>query len=571
MHILHAEYGKRKKMGGNIMKKDSFFSLLKGMLKMVKGKRYLLVIAVIVGTLGFLSSMAITFFAALGIMKLMGNDIFLSFGWIIACPLISGFLRGFLRYIEQYLNHYMAFTLLGMVRNNVFSALRKQGSKVLDERNKGELLSILQSDTESLEVFYAHTITPFFIAICTELVVLVLFGILVSYSFSLIALSFYLLIGGLTPILFYLSNRKLGVEYRKKLSENENDYLNSCYGIKEILFFQKEKEEEEILLSDTEEINKINRKLNDRSLGFSSVVNLLIILADIVVLFVSYLLMKQGTILPTKMILAYFMIATSFGPVVNLANLPSNLTMSFASARRILAIMHEEIKVKDGNEDFDFETLSVNHLSFSYDQKKPVLKDISFSVKKGEIIGIEGKSGCGKSTLLKLLLHFENPDSGTVEYNGKTVQYYSREAIAKNVTLFSQNTYLFKNTIAYNLRIAKEDATDEELWQALRKAGIYDKIMSLDKKLDTEINDLGDNLSSGERQRLGLARIFLKDTSLVLLDEATSNVDAYNEALILNQLKKEGKDKAIILISHRMTSLSICDRIYHIKDGAICS
>lgn len=553
------------------MKKDSFFPLLKGMLKMVKGKRYLLVIAVIVGTLGFLSSMAITFFAALGIMKLMGNDIFLSFGWIIACTLISGFLRGFLRYIEQYLNHYMAFTLLGMVRNNVFSALRKQGSKVLDERNKGELLSILQSDTESLEVFYAHTITPFFIAICTELVVLVLFGILVSYSFSLIALSFYLLIGGLTPILFYLSNRKLGVEYRKKLSENENDYLNSCYGIKEILFFQKEKEEEEILLSDTEEINKINRKLNDRSLGFSSVVNLLIILADIVVLFVSYLLMKQGTILPTKMILAYFMIATSFGPVVNLANLPSNLTMSFASARRILAIMHEEIKVKDGNEDFDFETLSVNHLSFSYDQKKPVLKDISFSVKKGEIIGIEGKSGCGKSTLLKLLLHFENPDSGTVEYNGKTVQYYSREAIAKNVTLFSQNTYLFKNTIAYNLRIAKEDATDEELWQALRKAGIYDKIMSLDKKLDTEINDLGDNLSSGERQRLGLARIFLKDTSLVLLDEATSNVDAYNEALILNQLKKEGKDKAIILISHRMTSLSICDRIYHIKDGAICS
>lgn len=553
------------------MKKDSFFSLLKGMLKMVKGKRYLLVIAVIVGTLGFLSSMAITFFAALGIMKLMGSDISLSFGWIIACTLISGFLRGFLRYIEQYLNHYMAFTLLGMVRNNVFSALRKQGSKVLDERNKGELLSILQSDTESLEVFYAHTITPFFIAICTELVVLILFGVLVSYSFSLIALAFYLLIGGLTPILFYLSNRKLGVEYRKKLSESENDYLNSCYGIKEILFFQKEKEEEEILVSDTEEINRINKKLNDRSLGFSSIVNLLIILADIVVLFVSYLLMKQGTILPTKMILAYFMMATSFGPVVNLANLPSNLTMSFASARRILAIMNEEIKVKDGKEDFDFETLSVDHLSFSYDRKKPVLKDISFSVKKGEIVGIEGKSGCGKSTLLKLLLHFENPNSGTVEYNGEPVQCYSREAITKNVTLFSQNTYLFKNTIAYNLRIAKEDATDEELCQALRKAGIYDKIMSLDKKLDTEINDLGDNLSSGERQRLGLARIFLKDTPLVLLDEATSNVDAYNEALILNQLKKEGKDKAIILISHRMTSLSICDRIYHIKDGTICS
>ncbi len=558
-------------MGGNIMKKHSFFSLLKGMLKIVKGKRYLLVLAVVVGTLGFLSSMAITFFAALGIMKILGSDISMPFGWIIACTLISGFLRGFLRYIEQYLNHYMAFTLLGMVRNNVFSALRKQGSKVLDERNRGELLSILQSDTESLEVFYAHTITPFFIAIATELVVLVLFGILVSYSFSLIALAFYLLIGGLTSVLFYLSNRKLGMEYRKKLSENENDYLNSCYGIKEILFFQKEKEEGKILSTDTEDINRINGKLNDRSLVFSSIVNLLIILSDIIVIFVSYLLSRQGTILPTKMILAYFMLATSFGPVVNLANLPSNLTMSFASARRILGIMEEEIKVKDGTEDFAFANLDVSHLSFSYDKKKPVIKDISFTVKKGEIIGIEGKSGCGKSTLLKLLLHFENPDSGSVKYNGREVKNYSRKAISDNVTLFSQNTYLFKNTIAYNLRIAKENATDEELYQALKKAGIYDKVMSLDKKLETEINDLSDNLSSGERQRLGLARVFLKDTPLILLDEATSNVDAYNEALILNQLKKEGKDKAIILISHRMTSLSICHRVYHIKEGILCS
>ncbi len=552
------------------MKKESFFSLLKGMLKLVKGKRYLIVAAVLVGTLGFLSSMGITFFGGLGILKLFGADVSLSFSWIIALLLISGFLRGFLRYIEQYLNHYMAFTLLAMVRNQVFSSLRKQASKVLDDRNKGELLSILQSDTETLEVFYAHTITPFFIAILTEIVVLVLFGILISYSFSLIALAFYLLIGGLTPVLFYLSNRKLGVEYRNKLAESENCYLNCCYGIKEILFFQKEKEESTLLSNTTKEMNSINDKLNNRSLIFSSIVNLLIILADITIIFIGSYLIKDSTIHSYDLILGYCMLATSFGPVVALANLPSNLTMSFASARRILAIIKEKPKTVDGNESFKFESLNLKDVSFKYD-KKDILKDISFSIKKGEIIGIEGKSGSGKSTLFKLLLHFENANSGSVLYNDKDISCYSRESISDNVILFSQSTYLFKNTIAYNLRIAKPDATDEELYEALRKAGVYEKIASLKDGLNTEVNDLGDNFSSGEKQRLGLARVFLKDSPLILLDEATSNVDGYNEALILNQLKKQKENKAIILISHRMTSLSICDKVYHLKDGVLCS
>lgn len=551
------------------MKKESFFSLLKGMLKLVKGKRYLIVLAVLVGTLGFLASMGITFFGGLGILKLIPRtNISLSFGWIIALLLISGFLRGFLRYIEQYLNHYMAFTLLALVRNQVFSSLRKQASKVLDDRNKGELLSILQSDTESLEVFYAHTITPFFIAILTELVVLILFGVLINYSFSLIALAFYLIIGLLTPVLFYLSNRKLGVEYRSKLAESENCYLNCCYGIKEILFFQKEKEESELLLNTTKDMNTLNGKLNDRSLVFSSIVNFIIILADISIIFIGSYLVKNNMVPSYNLILGYCMLAASFGPVVALANLPSNLTMSFASARRIFAIMNEKPKTVDGTEDFEFESLTLNNVSFKYD-KKDILKDISFSIKKGEIIGIEGKSGSGKSTLFKLLLHFENADSGNVLYNDKDISSYSREALSNNVTLFSQSTYLFKNTIAYNLRIAKPDASDEELYEALKKAGVYEKIMSLKDGLNTEVNDLGDNFSSGEKQRLGLARVFLKDSPLILLDEATSNVDGYNEALILNQLKKQKENKAIVLISHRMTSLSICDKVYHLKDGVL--
>ncbi len=262
-------------------------------------------------------------------------------------------------------------------------------------------------------------------------------------------------------------------------------------------------------------------------------------------------------------------VATSFGPVVALANLPANLTMSFASARRILPLIEERPKLSDGKEDFVFSNLEVRDVCFGYDDKE-VIKGVSFSLRKGEIIGIEGKSGCGKSTLFKLLLHFEEPSSGEVAYNGESVSSYSREAISRNVTLFSQSTYLFKKTIRYNLNIAKPGASEEELYKALAKAGLADKVRSLKDGLDTEINDLGDNLSSGEKQRLGLARIFLADTPLILLDEATSNVDAYNEAYILNQLKKEKEDKAIIIISHRPTSLSICERIYHMKEGKLC-
>lgn len=554
------------------MKNQSVFSLIKGMLKLVKGKRYLIVLAVLVGTLGFLSSMGITFFAGLTLLKIVSSEtVSLSYPLLITLLLVCGFLRGFLRYLEQYLNHYMAFTLLALVRNNIFSSLRKQGSKVLDDKSRGELLSILQSDTESLEVFYAHTITPFFIAIFTELIVLTLFIILVSYQASLLALLSYLIIGALTPVLFYLSNRKLGMAYRKELAKDENGYLNACYGIREILFFQKAEEEAEALQKNTLSINKLNQKLNDRTQLFSSIVSSLILVFDALMILFSFLLSQKGAFPGVKTILSYMMIATSFGPVISLSNLPSNLTMSFASAKRINAILMEKPKVKDGKESFDFECLEVNHVSFSYDGRNEVLCDVSFSLRKGEILGIEGKSGSGKSTLFKLLLHFEDPKSGSVLYNGKDVKNYSRESISHNITLFSQSTYLFRNTLRYNLLIAKPDASEAELKEALKKAGILDKVLSLDKGLDSEISDLGDNLSSGERQRLGLARIFLSSSPVILLDEATSNVDAYNESLILNQLKKAKSDKAIILISHRMTSLSAADRILHLKDGKLCS
>lgn len=560
-------------MGGDIIMKMNNFKLIKYMLHLVKDKVYLIILAVLVGTIGYLASMSLTFFAGVTILNLFGYNILnLSLNVSITLLITSGFLRGLLRYIEQYLNHYMAFTLLAHIRNNIFKSLRNQGSKIFESSSLGELLSILSSDTESLEVFYAHTITPLFIAIATETVVLVLFGVLISYIFSLYALLIYLIIGAIIPIIFYLSNRNLGIKYRKELSDNENKYFDALYGVKEVLFFLHEEDEIKDLNESTKKLNSLNSALNKKANLFSALVNSLIMISNILIIIISVSLLNNHIILPLNMILAYMMLATSFGPVVALSNLPSNLTMSFASAKRIYKIENEKNNIKDGNQDFDFEKLEIKDVSFFYDDnKKEVLKDINLTIQKGEIISIQGKSGAGKSTLLKLLLHFEEADKGEILYNNINIKDISRESLSKNVTLFSQSTYLFKNTIRYNMKIGKSDASDEEIYNALKQAQIFDKIDSLPDKLDTIISDKADNFSTGEKQRLALARIFLHDSKLILLDEATSNIDSYNESLILKELNNIKKDKAIIIISHKKTALKIVDKVYTLKEGILCS
>lgn len=551
------------------MNKVSSFKLIKKMLSIVNGKRYLILLAVIVGTLGYLSAISITFFAAIGILSFLNvSPINMQLWLIILLLCISGILRGVFRYCEQYLNHYMAFTLLEVVRNNIFDALRKQGNKVLDDNTRGNLLSIMQSDTESLEVFYAHTITPLLIAICVETVIIILFGILLSFYFSLFALLCYIIIGIVIPIIFYLSNKKDGIRYREIISRNETSYLNSCYGIKEILFSDNTEKESELLLTNAKEINEINKKLNKKSTRATAIINLIIMLFNIFIILLTGLLSKYQIIDIRLSILSYSLLSSSFGPVIALASLPSNLTMSFASAKRIFNIIDNVKEEKRGNESFSFESLNLKNVSFSYKKDEKLLKDINLSIHKGEIIGLEGKSGEGKSTILKLLLAFEKPDTGEILYNDKPIISYSLNSLKDNVTLFSQSTYLFKNTIRYNMLIAKSDASEEEIILALKKSRIYEKISSLEKGLDTEINDKMSNFSTGEKQRIGLARIFLKNVPLILLDEATSNIDAENEAFILNELKKE-KDKAILIISHRKTSLSICNKCYYLKNGEL--
>jgi ABC-type transport system involved in cytochrome bd biosynthesis fused ATPase/permease subunit len=551
------------------MKRKNIFTLIFKMLSLIKGKVYLIVLAVLVGALGYLAAMGITFFAGLFIFKYLGAEIAISEGWLLGSIAICGFSRGALRYVEQYINHLMAFSLLAEVRDKIFSSLRRQGSVIIDDRSKGEILSIFQGDVENLEVFYAHTITPLLIAIFVETTIVMIIYILLGYQMALIAIGSYLLIGLAIPSIFYLSNKKEGREYRKTLGENESIYLNSIYGIKEVISFFKEKDALSEVLKSSDRLNEISRSLNKKREVFSAIVYVLIALSDVAMIALAARLFGLGSANSPYILLAYSVIVSSFGPVVALANLPSNLTTSFASARRILDLIETKPRTKYGDETFDFNELKVKDVSFSYDSKK-VLKDVNITISIGDIVGIKGKSGSGKSTLFKLLLNFEKPNRGKVLYNGKEVEEYSSKSISENVVLFSQSTYLFKGTIEYNLRIAKPDASQDELKEAAKKAGILDYIESTKYGFKTEISELKDNLSTGEKQRLGLARIFLFKAKLILLDEATSNVDAANEAWILNQLKREAKDRAIMIISHRGTPLKIADRIYELKDGVLC-
>lgn len=548
-------------------KKMSSFALVKGMLSLIGPYVWLIVLAVLVGTLGYFAAMGITFFSGLAIFDFINNGFAISNNLVlyITLVLVCGFSRGLLRYAEQYLNHYMAFTLLAVVRDKIFAALTRQGSKVLDDKERGEILSIIQSDVETMEVFYAHTITPFFIAIFVELGIFLSLFFLVGYEFALLALLADILIGFITPIIYFHSNKKLGKKYRQKLSSSESLYLDAVYGTREFVSYEKEEKLLQDIAETSHELNRLTRALNEKSSKFTSITQALIVIADIAIVGLGAILVHYGH-LASDSVLAYAILAASFGPVVALAALPSNLTMSFASAERVLNIVSAPSPIKEGEKAFSFESLLMEHVSFSYDDKE-VIKDASLHLNKGEIIGIKGKSGSGKSTLLKLLLHFEDADKGKLSYNGQSISTYSREAISKNITLFSQSTYLFSGSFAYNLRIAKPDATEEELEKACASAGILEYILATPKGFETEINAVKDNISSGEKQRLGLARVFLADSPMLLLDEATSNVDAYNEALILNELKKQKKDKAIIVVSHRDSTLSICDRIYHLESG----
>jgi ATP-binding cassette subfamily C protein len=548
------------------MKKRSVFKIIIELLKLIGSFIGVIMLAVIMGTVGFILAMNITIFAALAVIKFMGTEIALSFTILFVVIAGSGILRGIVRYFEQYFNHYIAFRLLAIIRGKIFEKLRELSPAKLDSKNKGEIISIIQSDIETLEVFYAHTVSPFLIALLTSLTVFLFIGFTTTWELALVAGISYIIVGGVIPVIYYKFNNKYGKDYRRDLGKFEEYYLDSIYGSHEVLATNNQESRLKSVSVMSRKLIDANKGLDNNSSLFRNVTNTIIVIMNVMIIIVGGYLLSINKIESPLIILAYVSLTSSFGSVIALASLPGNLAMTFASGNRVLDLLEEKPQVEDAKDSksFIFDNLKIENVAFKYDNTQ-ILNNINMTINKNEIVGILGPSGCGKSTLLKLLMRFYNVDKGSILYNGINIKNISIKHLYENVNLFSQSTYLFTGTIYDNLLIANPQATKEEVIEACKNASIYKYIESLPNGFETKITDLKDNLSSGEKQRLGLARVFLKKPKLLLLDEATSNIDAINESIILNALNKYKEDMTIIMISHRKSTLSICDKIYKLN------
>lgn len=530
---------------------------------------YIMILAVINGSLGFVCAMGVTLFGAVGVAKVLGETIALSYGWIIALAIGCGVLRGLLRYLEQYSNHYIAFRLLAVLRDKIFGALRTLCPAKLESKKKGSIIAMITSDIETLEVFYAHTISPICIAVIVSLAVFIFVGNVSHWYIALAALVGYIMVGIVLPLVSSARLKASGVRYRAEFAAFNAFFLDSIKGIKDIVLNNAgESRKAEVDRCSDELLAETKKMKNDTARAFSAT-ELTVSAIIIAALVIGIVLVNCGMLSIGRMIIGVTAVFGSFGPVIAVSALPGNLTQTFASGDRVLDLLAEKPSVQpvENGSEFTFERLDVDDLSFSYDRETQVLSDICMHAQKGEIIGIVGESGCGKSTFLKLLLRFWQKGGGSICYNGTDIDAISEPSLLENVTMVSQTTYLFDETIEDNLRIAKPGASQEEIENACRMASIHDFITSLPEGYKTRAGALGDDLSSGEKQRLGLARAFLRGSGLILLDEPTSNVDSINEGIILKALRQQKRSKSIILVSHRESTMAVADRVYRVEKG----
>lgn len=530
---------------------------------------YIMILAVINGSLGFVCAMGVTLFGAVGVAKVLGETIALSYGWIIALAIGCGVLRGLLRYLEQYSNHYIAFRLLAVLRDKIFGALRTLCPAKLESKKKGSIIAMITSDIETLEVFYAHTISPICIAVIVSLAVFIFVGNISHWYIALAALVGYIMVGIVLPLVSSARLKASGVRYRAEFAAFNAFFLDSIKGIKDIVLNNAgESRKAEVDRRSDELLAETKKMKNDTARAFSAT-ELTVSAIIIAALVIGIVLVNCGMLSIGRMIIGVTAVFGSFGPVIAVSALPGNLTQTFASGDRVLDLLAEKPAVQpvENGSEFTFERLNVDDLSFSYDGETQVLSDICMHAQKGEIIGIVGESGCGKSTFLKLLLRFWQKGGGSICYNGTDIDAISEPSLLENVTMVSQTTYLFDETIEDNLRIAKPGASQEEIENACRMASIHDFIASLPEGYKTRAGALGDDLSSGEKQRLGLARAFLRRSGLILLDEPTSNVDSINEGIILKALRQQKRSKSIILVSHRECTMAVADRVYRVEKG----
>ena len=555
----------------NEQQRISGLKIMLRLIKILKPLTPIMMITITFGVLGFLAATAVTTFGAVAIGNILGVEMGIGLSTTIKIIIGCAILRGGLRAIEQYSGHYIAFKILAILRDQVFKALRKLSPAKLETKEKGNLISVITSDIELLEVFYAHTIAPIAIAILTSSVTA---GVLYSVNpyFGLIGIGFYLIVGLVIPVASSKYANQAGLEYRNEFGNTNSFLLDSLKGIKEVLLFGAGEERINTINENSEKLNEKLKVIKQHEGIIRAFTDITIMIAILVTLYTGVKLFEAGTVNLGQVILAVVLLASSFGPTVALSNLSNNLMHTFACAQRLFNILDEVPAVEEvpGMEDLEMNDISIENVSFKYKgRNEDLLKNINLKINKGDKVAIIGKSGCGKSTLLKLIMRFWDVESGAIEIDSKNIKNIPTKSLRKSQSLVSQETFLFNDTIENNLKIGKIDASEEEIILAAKKASIHEFITTLPNGYKTNVGEIGSNLSSGERQRLGIARAFLHNPKVLILDEPTSNLDTLNEAEILKSIKNESEDKTIIMVSHRKSSAAICDKKVYVKNNRL--
>lgn len=557
----------------------SGFTIMRSLIVLVKPLTFVMILGILLGVLGFLCAIFLTITGGYGIIKglytignisISGNIAILDSLFsrnLFAALILMAVARGILHYGEQYCNHYIAFRILAIIRHKVFAVLRKLCPAKLEGKEKGNLIAIITGDIELLEVFFAHTISPIAIAFITSLIMVIFIGMQHPIA-GLVSLFGYLTVGIALPLWNGSRSADAGMNFRNNVGELNNFVINSMYGVDEILQYNQGSMR-------LNEMNDRSLKLSDNQKKLSifegyqrSATNLVIQLFSWVMFFSMLVLYRSGSINFSQMLIATLAMISSFGPTVALSSLSNNLNQTLACGERVLSLLEEEPAVNEvsGEESIQFNGAKLEDVKFSYDSEI-ILDNLSLDIKKGKVLGIHGVSGSGKSTLLKLLMRFWDVDIGKIFISEKNIKNINTDNLREITGYVTQDTVMFKGSIADNIRVAKQNAGMEEIQNAARKASIHDFIASLPKGYETNVGELGDSLSDGEKQRIGLARAFLHDGDFLLLDEPTSNLDVLNEGIILKSLSQESSGKTIVLVSHRKSTMSLADDVYKMSNG----
>ena len=571
-------------------KRRSAISIMGSLIGLVKPLLHIMLAAIILGTLGYLCAIFLTILAGQVIVHglltgVAGMIVPVDNMWLVFTPvkmiitvmIVIAVLRGILHYVEQYCNHFIAFKLLAIIRHKVFAALRKLCPAKLEGRDKGNLISIITTDIELLEVFYAHTISPIAIATLTSIIMVIFIG-RYHWLAGLLALAAYLIVGVAIPMWNGKRGSQKGMEFRTNFGELNSFVLDSLRGLDETIQYGQGEKRKEQMSERSKNLAGMQEDLSKMEGSQRSFTNMVILLASFGMLALTIWLYDKGMMGFEGILTCTIAMMGSFGPVVALSSLSNNLNQTLASGERVLSLLEETPLVEEipgdvetsGAESMEhgFTGAEAENVTFAYGEEV-ILDNYSLKLQPGKITGIHGASGSGKSTLLKLLMRFWDVQDGSVSVDGTDVRKIPTRHLRNMESYVTQETHLFHDSIANNIAIAKPGASGEEIMEAAKKASIHDFIMTLPKGYDTEVGELGDTLSGGEKQRIGIARAFLHECPLILLDEPTSNLDSLNEGIILKSLKESARKKTVVLVSHRVSTMNVADVVYEMENGRI--